>query len=169
MKCKPKVVFLDLDGTIWSSHDISAQTPPFKPLGGEEIVDYEGNIVKLKPGVREFLIWARKADIKVYSLSWNIPEIAYNALKAFGIYGMFKGHCIEYHPYKGRMMKNAVEKFKLNVKPCQIVYVDDRRIHLDNVRKEVGDVVFIQMNVDIKDFYELRSVLENMLVRDANV
>ncbi len=162
-KCKPKAVFLDLDGTLWSSYDISSQKPPFKRVGHLKIVDSEGSVVKLKQGVIEFLKWARNAGLKVFSLSWNIPEIAYAALKEFEIHGLFDGHCIEFHPYKGKMMKKAIEKYKLNIKPCEIVYVDDRRIHLHDVFEEVGKVVFIQMNVDVKDFYELKSIIEEMM------
>jgi len=163
VKCSPKVIYLDLDGTVWSSRDISSQTPPFKKIGDFEIVDSNGLVVRLKPGVLEFLKWAKNTGLKVYSLSWNIPEIAYAALKAFGIYGLFDGHCIEFHSHKGKMMKKAFEKYKLDVKPCEIVYVDDRRIHLNEVLREIGDVVFIQMNVDVKDFYDLKHVLEKML------
>ncbi len=163
VKCSPKVVFLDLDGTVWSSHDISLHKPPFKRVSDFEIIDSEGSLVKLKPGVIEFLKWAKSVGLKVYSLSWNIPEIAYEALKAFGIYELFDGHCIEFHPHKGKMMKKAFEKYKLTVEPCEIVYVDDRKTHLNEVLKEIGDVVFIQMNVDVKDFYDLKHILEKML------
>jgi len=162
-KCSPKIVFLDLDGTVWSSHDISSQTPPFKRIGSFEIIDSEGLVVRLKPGVIEFLKWAKNVGLKVYSLSWNIPEIACEALEAFGIHELFDGHCIEFHPHKGKMMREAIEKCRLNVKPCEIVYVDDRRIHLDEIFREVGKIIFIQMNIDVKDFYDLKRILERML------
>jgi len=162
-ECCPKIVFLDLDGTVWSSLDISAQKPPFRKVSENKIVDFEGLPIELNFGVKEFLIWARRNRLKVYSLSWNIPEIAIEALKAFEIFEMFDGHFIEYHPYKGMLMKKALNNLGLDVKPCQIVYVDDRDMHLENVRKEVGNVVFIQIGVDVKHFLELKSVLKNLL------
>ena len=167
MVCKPKVIFLDLDGTIWDTLDVSSYRPPFRPVNDDDvIVDSLGREVRLYEGVREFLSTVRKAGILVYVLSWNVYEIAYDALRTFNLTKYFDGLYIEPHPEKDVMMSKALRHLRdlgINVKPCEIVYVDDRDIHIDQIRRAIGDVYFIRMWVDVKSFKELTNLILDML------
>ena len=166
MVCKPKVIFLDLDGTVWDTLDVSSYRPPFRPVNDDVIVDSLGREVRLHEGVREFLSTVRKAGILVYALSWNVHEIAYDALRAFNLTNYFDGLYIEPHPEKDVMMSKALRHLRslgIDVKPCEIVYVDDRDIHIDQIRRAIGDVYFIRMWVDVKSFKELTNLILDML------
>ena len=169
--CCPRILFIDLDGTVWNCLDISLLTPPFTRINENEIIDSSGVIVKLFPKVRDFLKWAKNAGLYVASLSWNIREIAVEALKAFNIYELFDNHYIEFHPHKGIVMKKAINEIKTiiryEVKPCNIVYIDDRTIHLDEVKREVGNVVFIHMWKNFKDYDEVRRFLEKLIQEEC--
>ncbi len=167
LHCCPKVVFLDLDGTIWSSLDISSSIPPYTKLSDNAIKDSRGEVIVLRKGFRDFIKWLRNSlrHVRVYTLSWNIPWKALEALKAFGIVDLFDGHCIEYHPHKELMMKKALVNEGLRIRPCEILYIDDRTIHLSNIRELIGDVAFIHMGYDVKDFIELRKLLESVVTK----
>lgn len=40
-----------------------------------------------------------------------------------------------------------------------MIYIDDRTLHLDKIKKRTPDIRFIQMWVDVKNFEELREYL----------
>ena len=169
--CCPRVLFIDLDGTIWDCLDLSLLTPPFTKINEDEIADSTGVVVKLFPKVRDFLKWAKDTGVYVASLSWNVREIAIEALKAFGIHELFNNHYIEFHPHKGIVMKKAINEIKAiirqEIRSCNIVYIDDRTIHLDEVRREVGDVIFIHMWRKYKDYDEVRMFLEKLIQEEC--
>jgi len=171
LPCCPKILFVDLDGTVWDCLDISLLTPPFTGINEDEVMDSSGVVVKLFPKVRDFLKWAKNTGFYVASLSWNIREIAIEALKALNIYELFDNHYIEFHPHKGLVMKKAIDEIKTlirqEIKPCSIVYIDDRTIHLDEVKEEVGEVVFIHMWKDFKDYDEVRRFLEKLIQEEC--
>ncbi len=155
-KCRPKIVFLDLDGTIWSSKDISSLRQPLR-LKEKDIIEGSNRLTaKLYPGVREFLECMKKAGIPVFSLSWNHPEIAIEALSLLGISHLFRYHYIEPHPHKGDVMEKALRKLGLSLKANEIVYVDDRDIHLQEIYRKIGEVCFIQMWRDTTSFQDLK-------------
>ncbi len=157
--CCPRLIFLDLDGTVWSSKDISTLVSPFRVVG-DELVDSKGVRVRLYSGVREFLCSMGSNGLPVYSLSWNHMDKALEALRAFGIDSLFAGHYIEPHPRKGMVMARALkENGHAGLKPCEIVYIDDRDIHLNDVRTRVGEVFFIQLWKDIDSYSELTELI----------
>ncbi len=156
-----KVVFLDLDGTVWNHSDISSLIPPFRVVNDDVIKDRAGVEVRLREGVREFLRFARELGLVVAALSWNDPEIALEALKAFKLVNHFDRLYIEPHPHKGLVMLRAIKE--LGVEPEEVIYVDDRDIHLSEVRELVGNVKFVQFGKDVKGFEELRGLLKDLI------
>jgi magnesium-dependent phosphatase-1 len=157
--CCPRILFLDLDGTVWESRDISSLEPPFK-RHENMLVDSRGRKTRMFEGIEEFLANLKSEGLKIYSLSWNNPLNALAALRALGIDKYFDGHYIEPHPRKGIVMRKALEDIGNHYSPREIVYIDDRDIHIEEIRELVGEVCFIQMWKDVSDF---RTLLHNIL------
>ncbi len=159
-----KVLFIDLDGTIWSHLDASSLTPPFRRISADVIEDSAGVKVRLLQGVREFLAGVRGLGIIIASLSWNNPVKALEAIKAFGINHLFDAHYIEPHPHKGEVMAYALmdlsEKLNTKLGPENVVYIDDRDIHIKEIREKVGDVLFLHAWKDFKDFSEAYNIIK---------
>ena len=44
-----------------------------------------------------------------------------------------------------RALKEISRRLGVEVSPCEVVYVDDRDIHLEEIRRLVGDIIFIKM------------------------
>jgi magnesium-dependent phosphatase-1 len=165
---EPWVLFLDLDGTLWDHLDISSLKPPFRRVSEDSIVDSQGVPVRLYRDVVEVARWARRSGGFVVALSWNIPEVAVEALKAFNILDLFDYLGIEDHPDKGLVASKILgdlESRGYKVKPCRVVYVDDREIHVRGVRGRVGDITFIRAWVDFRNGEELRNRIAEALQR----
>ncbi len=158
-----KFVLLDLDGTLWNCMDISSLEPPFVPISRNTIVDARGRTVKLFEGVREFLEKLRELDLRVVALSWNVKEIAVLALRAFDIDRYFDDFVIEPHPFKGYMMRKYFAERGISVDPNEILYIDDRDVHLQDIEKNVGRVRFVQMWRDVKSFEELTDLVMQLV------
>ncbi len=99
---------------------------PFIKVNEYEIIDSSGVRVRLVRETKKFLIWARNKGLYVASLSWNIRNIALEALKAFNIQHLFNDHYVEPHPHKGITMKKHWRKiqiiFRERIRLCQIIY-----------------------------------------------
>ncbi len=146
-----KLVALDLDGTLWDCEDISLLIPPFR---------------RVREGIEDFLKWCVAKGLILATLSWNDPRKALEALKALGLLRYFRYHAVEYHPRKHEMLLKLLRRLRdegINVRPEEVVYVDDRDIHVDYMFKYVGPVKFLHFGVDVRDFHELRKVLEELL------
>ena len=157
------LIVLDLDGTVWDHLDISSLYPPFRRAGPFTIIDSRGSAVNLRPHVRDFLLWARENGHILTTLSWNDFNVAYQALKTFEIESYFHYLAIEPHPRKDKMLYKLLRQIKeergVEIKPKDIVYVDDRDIHVKEIRENIGLVLFIQFGKDVKCFLELVELL----------
>jgi magnesium-dependent phosphatase-1 len=165
---EPWVLFLDLDGTLWDHLNISSLKPPFRRVSEDSIVDSQGVPVRLYRDVVEVARWARRSGGFVVALSWNIPEVAVEALKAFNILDLFNYLGIEDHPDKGLVASKILRDLEsrgYKVKPCRVVYVDDREIHVRGMRGRVGDITFIRAWVDFRNGEELRNRIAEALQR----
>ncbi len=140
------VLALDLDGTVWNHHDISRLKPPFHSLTSGKIVDADGVVVTLNHGVGAVISAAESVDYVIASLSWNNPEIATEALKSFGLYERFHYHCIHPLPTKHKCLKELLDQIReetgVILDPGDVVYVDDRPIHVADISSYVGNVRF---------------------------
>ena len=145
------VLALDLDGTVWDNEDISRLRPPFRRLGRRRVVDDSGVVVTLNHGVEAVLAAAESAGYVISTLSWNNPEIALEALKAFGIYDRFHYHCIHPLPTKHKCLKELLALIEsetgASLSPGAVVYVDDRSIHAADIASYVGEVRFFLCNL----------------------
>jgi len=164
--CCPKVVFIDLDGTLWKHRDVSITTPPYTKISDDAVVDANGVLIELFNGATDFLKELKNLGLKVFSLSWNNRDIAIQLLNVFGLSTFFDGHYIEQHPFKDRLMLRALKDLEaagLTVKPCEIVYIDDRTIHLKRIYTYVGNVKFIHMWIRYKSFREVLAEISNLM------
>ena len=158
MLCCPIIVFIDLDGTVWDHKDISSTNPPYRCVG-DLLYNSTGTIVKLYSNVREFLSLLKTKRLLVYTLSWNDPTKALKALECLNLKEFFDGHVIHNHPHKHLGMKKIIEKLNLNIRPCQIIYIDDRKLHVNDIKKTIGEITFIHMWKDVKDYNELKDYI----------
>jgi len=153
-----KIVVLDLDGTLWDHLDASSLVEPLKLIDYNIVVDGKGERLSLNPHVRWFLENVSKLDILLATASWNNPTITIKVLELLGVKNYFQYLGIEPHPHKYRILLKIMKWYKRLhgiINPREILYVDDRRIHLDEIHRYVGDVLFLQMWKDITGFREL--------------
>jgi magnesium-dependent phosphatase-1 len=89
--------------------------------------------------------------------------VAYQALRAFELDGYFHYLAIEPHPRKDKMLHRVLKRIReergVEIEPKDIVYVDDRDIHIKEIRENIGPVQFIQFGKDVKCFLELVELL----------
>ncbi|KPV63272.1 MAG: Acid Phosphatase [Candidatus Bathyarchaeota archaeon BA1] len=153
-----RLIILDGDGVLWDHQDLSALSLPFSLIDQDTIVDANGEKVCLIRGIRELLKSLVKQGVIVTLASWNKPEHVTWALQLFRIDRYFRVVEARFHPEKHLMIKSILKRLideGVTLGPNEILYVDDRTVHLVNVRKEVGDVHFLQMHVDIKNPLEI--------------
>jgi len=154
------VLFMDLDGTLWDHLDISRLQPPFTLIGEGVLRDVTGVRVKLYRDAVKLIEWAKESCGITSALSWNLWEPAVSALKASGVIDLFDYLAIEPHPGKGEMAEKVIKRIESTVgytiPPCRIVYIDDRIIHLEDIRGKLGDVFFLRAWRDFRDFEEAR-------------
>jgi len=157
------LIALDLDGTVWDHPDISSLYPPFKRASPLTITDSRGVAVNLRPHLRDFLQWARGAGHLLTTLSWNDFDVAYEALRAFELDGYFHYLAIEPHPRKDKMLYRVLKQIReergIEIRPSDVVYVDDRDIHIREIWENIGPVRFLQFGKDVRCFTELISAL----------
>lgn len=159
------LVAVDLDGTVWDHKDISSLYPPFRRISTHVIVDKNGEAVNLRPRVEDFLKWARQEGFILSTLSWNDYDVAYQALRAFELDRYFHYIVVEPHPRKDKMLYRLLQQIKrergVEIRPQDVVYIDDRDIHLREILENVGPVKFIHFGKDVKCFSEIPPLLSN--------
>lgn len=158
-----KLVILDADGTIWDHHNISSMKLPFRLEGRDTIISSDGTRLNLNEGVRDFLEFVRSSGIKISLASWNQPEPVFEALRLLSLTCYFVHPKAEPHPDKADMLYRILRELESKgvfMKPSEVLYVDDRDMHLDDIRVKVGDVVFLRYGVDFKNWRELIEILK---------
>lgn len=163
LKCCPRVVFIDLDGVVWDYEDISQTNPPYRCIDNL-LFDSNGVVVRLNNGVRDFLFFVKNLGLNLYTLSWNDPVKALQAIDCFSLNNFFNGHSIRDDPRKYLGIKRVLSEIGISIKPCEIVYIDDRDIHLNDILENIGNVVFIHMWRGIRDFYELINYFNKVML-----
>jgi len=147
---------------LWDHPDISSTNPPFKRIDENTLVDSTGSEIHLYKHVREMLQRLKEQNVIISLASWNAPEPCYEALQKLDLLKYFKHPKVQPHPEKHKMIKELLEDLKedgIDVKPDEILYVDDKSRHLDDIRKQTGMIRFLQMWVDVKDHLEILGYL----------
>ncbi len=162
------LLLVDLDGTLWDHEDISLLTPPFKQIAPGIIIDKFGVKVKLNKDMIKFIEWARNNGAITSTLSWNIFDKAYAALKAFNVTELFDYITIEDTYRKDKMIKKLLHVIRknhgLDIPTKYIVYIDDRDIHIDDIYENIGKVFFIKYSINEDDIDDLILKTKSYLV-----
>ncbi|MGC9147241.1 magnesium-dependent phosphatase-1 [Infirmifilum uzonense] len=152
-----RLLILDLDRTLWSHPDISTTSPPYRRVSDEELVDSNGEVIKLNPCARKLLEDARVKGVLLAVASWNYPEKGMSALEAFGLSDYFKVIVIEPHPFKDKMIRKILGA--LNVKPEEAVFVDDNPAICERVSKAFPSLKVLNLGRDLMSLCELFDML----------
>lgn len=161
------LLLVDLDGTLWDHPDISQVVPPYKKLDPYTIKDGNNKVVQLYRDTLEIVMWAKNNNAITSTLSWNRPEKAIQVLRVFGVHKLFDYLVIEPHPNKDKMIKKLLDRIrkeqKLTFSINKIVYIDDRRIHLEQIRNNIGNIIFLQKNIDYNTAEEAIKIIREKL------
>ncbi len=163
---KVKLVVLDLDGTLWDHMDASSLLEPLETIDHNTVVDSKGEVLRLYPDARWFLEKLWELGLPVAIASWNHPDITVKILELLGVKKYFSYLGIEPHPHKYKVLLKIMDWYKHKygyIHPGEILYVDDRRIHLEEIHERIGQVMFIQMWKYLPGFRELYEYILAML------
>jgi magnesium-dependent phosphatase-1 len=155
---------------LWDCLDISLVDPPYFADGEGRLRSADGTIVKLIPEAIDFVRWCKRNGAKVASLSWNIPERVFPAIETLGISDLFDFHATEYTDEKHERLFDLLSKLQKGgvvIPPHRVVYVDDRDIHIDSIRKRVGDVVFIHIWSEVPDYAAARDIVKREILEGS--
>jgi magnesium-dependent phosphatase-1 len=158
-----RLVILDLDLTLWDHRNVTALVRPFRRIGDDAIEDQSGVRVTLFPGVRTLLDGLRERGLIVACASWNDPRPVEEIFDLLNLGHYFHHKKIEPHPHKQQTIGALFGELAasgITLAPDEVLYVDDRRIHLDAIREAVGPVRFLQYGVDIKGLDEVLAYLD---------
>ena len=160
-----KLVIFDADKTLWTHSDITRLVVPFKLVSRDVITDANGETFQLFDGIRELLEGLESKRVIISMASWNKPEPVEEALRLFGVDRFFKIVKAEFHPDKYLMIESIISELAnvgIQLSAREILYVDDRTLHLENVIKKIGPVHFIQMWLDVRTPSEIMDYVKKM-------
>lgn len=148
-----KLVVFDADKTLWSHSNVSDLTLPFKLVRRGVISDANGETFHLFEGIVRVLEELQNRNVIVALASWNKLQQVEEALRLFEIDKFFKFVKAEFHPKKHLLIEAILSELSqkgVRIRPVEILYVDDRTLHLKQVRRTVGPLRFLHMWVDAK-------------------
>ncbi|HEU5298572.1 MAG TPA: magnesium-dependent phosphatase-1 [bacterium] len=158
-----KLVVFDCDRTLWDHANVSELTLPFRKIDEETVADAAGTRVRLFPGARDVLDALRGRGILISIASWNRPEPVAAVLEALGLSGYFTRPKVEFHPYKEKTIAALLDELRAEghaLQPDEVLFVDDRAVHLDRVRRMVGPVRTLQPGATLTDLRDVLAHLE---------
>lgn len=157
-----RLVIFDCDRTLWDHANVSELTPPFRKVDDAAVEDASGVRVRLFPGAREVLDVLRARGILLSIASWNRPEPVFDILDRLHLTEYFTRPKVEFHPYKEKTIRVLLDELAgdgVRLRPEEVLFVDDRAVHLDRVRRTIGPVRTLQPGVTLT---ELRDVLAHL-------
>ena len=160
-----KLVVFDADKTLWTHPNVSSLILPFELVGKDMITDANGETFQLFNGIYELLESLKNKKIIIAMASWNKPEPVKEALRLFAIDQFFKIVKAEFHPDKYLMIENIISELArmgIELNAREILYVDDRTLHLEQIIKKIGPLHFIQMWLDVKAPSEIMEYVEKV-------
>ncbi len=156
-----RLLMLDLDRTVWDHPDVTSTVPPYVRVS-DAVLDGRGETIRLLPGIVELLSWAAASGVAVAALSWNEPAKATAVLNAFSLARYFRYVYIEPHPMKHAMVSRLIERYVSEGGTknfAEMLYIDDKDIHVHDVWRYVGPIPFLQWGRDLTDYRVLLSWL----------
>jgi magnesium-dependent phosphatase-1 len=147
-----RLVILDLDLTLWDHRNVTALSRPFARAGDDSVEDRQGVRVSLFPGVRQLLDGLRERGLIIACASWNDPGPVEEIFGLLRLSHYFDHKKVEPHPNKQHTIGALLAELAaadVVLAPDEVLYVDDRTLHLAAVRAEVGPIRFLQYGVDV--------------------
>ncbi|NON62588.1 magnesium-dependent phosphatase-1 [Acidianus sp. RZ1] len=158
-----KTVIFDADKTLWDHYNISEFEEPLKVINETQVEDSNGNKLTLFPSVKETLKELKKRGIIVGMATWNFPHKTTAVLKALELEKYFDIIISRDYPFKFIMITEILNNLRyeknISIKPEEVLFVDDRRIHFGNVWLYLGNVKCVEMWKDIHDHKEIFSFI----------
>ncbi len=158
-----RLVILDCDLTLWDHANVSALVAPLTQIDADTVKDAQGSEVRLVPGTRELLRELRTRGILTSIASWNDPVPVFMLFELFGLAEYFTHPKVEPHPYKERTIGALLEEFAaegIQLQPDEVLYVDDRALHLRRVRDAHGPIRTVRPGTDVFDLREVARYLD---------
>lgn len=153
-----RLVIFDCDLTLWDHPNVTALVVPFTRIDADTVTDAVGAQVRLTPGAREVLEELRARNILISIASWNQPVPVFALFELFELATYFTRPKVEPHPYKERMIGALLHELAaegIHLKPDEVLYVDDRALHLRRVCEAHGPIRTLCPGADICDFREV--------------
>lgn len=153
-----RLVIFDCDLTLWNHEDASELKRPFVLVDENTVRDQAGTLVSLFPQVRDVLAELERRGYLLSVCSWNYPQPVFEMLDLFGLRHYFRHPKVEYHPHKGDMIARMLDEFAADgiaLSPDQVVFIDDRTLHTEEILARLPGLHVLQMWVDIKDHNDL--------------
>jgi magnesium-dependent phosphatase-1 len=165
-----RLVVLDCDLTLWDHHDATLLLRPFRRVAPDAIEDRSGVRVTLHSGVRELLDGLKSRGLLVACASWNEPRAVDEIFALLDLDRYFDHKKVEPHPEKHRTIAALLGELAqtgVRLVPDEVLYVDDRRIHLDAIHATVGRIRFIQYGTDIRVLTEVLDIVDGAMLPEA--
>jgi magnesium-dependent phosphatase-1 len=153
-----RLVILDCDRTLWDHHNVSELTPPFSRVDDQTVQDARGVRVRLRPGARELLAGLRTRGVLISIASMNHPEPVLAIFDLLELTEFFTRPKVEPHPHKDRTIGATLRELAADgavLQPDEVVFVDDKPMHLTQVREALGSIRTLQAGVEITDLREV--------------
>ncbi|WP_337860428.1 magnesium-dependent phosphatase-1 [Ferroplasma sp.] len=165
---KPWILAMDLDGTVWDHLNISGVNPPYTRLDSGHIKNSDNVVITIFACAIDFIKWAHENGAITTTLSWNRKDYAQEALEAFGICNLFDYNSTDHTPDKDQRLLqliNALKEKGIDIPPERVVYVDDRDLHMDDIRKNIGTITFINIWKTTKNYKEAKEIVEEKIIK----
>ena len=158
-----RLVIFDCDRTLWDHHNVSELGLPFRRTDEDTVEDTRQIRVRLFPGARDVLEELRRRETLVSVVSWNHPESVFAIFNELGLTAYFIHPKVEFHPYKEKMIAALLDDLAaegVRLRPEEVLFVDDSRVHLQRARRLVGQVRTLRSGGDITDLREVLRFLD---------
>ncbi|MDQ7820907.1 MAG: magnesium-dependent phosphatase-1 [Armatimonadota bacterium] len=158
-----RLVIFDCDRTLWDHPNVTALRLPVRRVDDLTVEDADGVRVRLRPGAREVLEGLRARGILVSVASWNRPEPVQAIFEALELSHYFTRPKVEHHPYKEQTIGRLLDELAadgLALRPEEVLFVDDRMMHLDRVRRALGPVRTALAGVEVTDLRDVLGYLD---------
>lgn len=164
-----RLVILDCDRTLWDHRNASDLKLPFTRLDNDSVQDSAGVVVRLFPGARQLLDTLREQRVLISIASWNVPEPVFAIFDLLGLTDYFVRPKVDPDPHKDRTIAATLRELAhegIALRPEEVLFVDDKPSHLEEVRAALGPVRTLQAGVQVGD---LREILHHITAEEATI